>query len=211
MSSITYDDKKYLEKTIKLLDRVEYNEILKILIKNKQKYSINKTGIFFNLKYIDTDSLKELINFVKFCTENRKIFKLEPEINYIYNPEDKKNIHNLEDKDIKYKMNKESETGNLKKKFEFKLDSGLLHKDLDKFKSKNVKEMNFSFKNYLDKISIISNKEFENNEYVYPILNEYISNFEGVNDRIFKKCKNIDRSIGLKNDNNEKILERDKI
>ena len=210
MSGITYEEKKYLEKTIKLLDSVEYNEILKILIKNKQKYSINKTGIFFNLKYINTDSLKELINFVKFCTENRKIFKLEPDINYIDNLKDK-NINNVEEKDIKYKMKEESEIGSFKKTFEFKLDSGSLHKDNSKFKSKNVKEMNFTFKNYLDKISIISNKEFENNEYVYPILNEHNSNFEGVNDRIFKKCKNIDRSTGLKNENNDKILERDKI
>lgn len=208
MTSITYDEKKYLEKTIKLLDIVEFNEILKILVKNKQKYSINKTGIFFNLKYINDDSLKELLDFVKFCSENRKNFKLESDIDHIDISEDIHKINSVK-KNVKSKTIKGFEETNIKKKFEFKLDSVSLHKELDKFTSKNTKEMNFTFKNYLDKISIISSKEFKNSEFVYPILNEYGSNFEGVADRIFKKCKNIDRNLGIHKENNDKILERD--
>ena len=89
MSNITYEEKRYLEKTIKLLDSVEYNEILKILNKHKQKYSINKTGIFFNLKYIDDATLKEMIDFVNFCEKNRAEFKLDPNTKYINQIEDK--------------------------------------------------------------------------------------------------------------------------
>lgn len=204
MSVVSYEEKRYLEKALKLLDNVEYNEILKIMIKNNQKYSTNKTGVFFNLKYIEDVVLREIINFVNFCIKNRENFKLEP------NASEPQNIKKENNKYIK----NSDEGGNgeekeyFKKKFEFTLESKLLNKDLDKFKSRNNKELKFSFKNYLDKISIINNKEFENDGHSYPTLNQHISNFEGVSDRIFKKCKNIDRS-GIQNDNNEKILETD--
>ena len=78
MTDISYDDKRYLEKNIKLLDNVEYNEILKILLKNKQKYSANKTGIFFNLKYIN-DSMKSIrkiqidCNLLHRCTKDKEL------------------------------------------------------------------------------------------------------------------------------------------
>ena len=202
MTDISYDDKRYLEKNIKLLDNVEYNEILKILLKNKQKYSANKTGIFFNLKYINDSTIKEMINFVNFCKKNRETFKLELDVQNINDNTEERNIETKEHSPDIIAENKDY----FKKKFEFKLDSGILSNETDKFKSRS-KEMNFSFKNYLDKISIISNKEFENNEYKYPTLNEP-SDFGEVSDRIFKKCRNIDK-LGIKNENNEKILEID--
>ena len=196
MSNITYEEKRYLEKTIKLLDSVEYNEILKILNKHKQKYSINKTGIFFNLKYIDDATLKEMIDFVNFCEKNRAEFKLDPNTKY---------INQIEDKNDSESAGKTGEDYS-KKTFEFKLDSTSLKVRPDTFTNKTNKEMNFSFKNYLDKISVISNKEFENNEYTYPVLNT-ASDFGDVSHRIFKKCRNIDKQE-IPN-NIDKILERD--
>lgn len=196
MNKITYEEKRYLEKNIKLLDSVEYNEILKILNKHKQKYSINKTGIFFNLKYIDNTTLKEMIDFVNFCEKNRKEFKLETKINHPKHIEEKNDI----------KLEKKTKVEHSKKTFEFKLDSESLKAQHDTFANKNNKETNFTFKNYLDKISIISNKEFENNAYTYPILNPP-SDFGDVTHRIFKKCRNIDKPEIINND--DKILEMD--
>ena len=68
-------EKKRLKRDIKLLDKHEYIEILNIIKKNDQKYSENATGIFFNLKYINDKTIKEMINFMEFCKKNKIFLK----------------------------------------------------------------------------------------------------------------------------------------
>ena len=72
-------EKKKLIKNIEKLSKLELKEIF-ILLKNKNiEYSINKNGIFINLKKFDKELITELQNYVIFC-KNNKIF-LENNIN----------------------------------------------------------------------------------------------------------------------------------
>ena len=75
MSQIPFLIKKKLEKDMKLLDNNEYREVLNILKQNQQKYSSNSKGIFFNLKYVDDSTIKDIIKFVEFCKKNKYILK----------------------------------------------------------------------------------------------------------------------------------------
>ena len=62
-TEITYKQKKQLEKDISKLSSQEHTEILNIIRNNNQKYSENSTGVYFNLKYVDCDTLKKIIEF----------------------------------------------------------------------------------------------------------------------------------------------------
>tara|TARA_Y100001970_G_C14243765_1_gene866573 strand:- start:2610 stop:3092 length:483 start_codon:yes stop_codon:yes gene_type:complete len=65
--------KKKLIQNIEKLSKLELKEIF-ILLKNKNiEYSINKNGIFINLKNFDEELITELQNYVIFCKKN-KIF-----------------------------------------------------------------------------------------------------------------------------------------
>ena len=66
-NQVTYKHKKQLEKDITNLSSNEYNEILNIIRNNKQKYSENIGGIYFNLKYINDPTIHKIIEFVKFA------------------------------------------------------------------------------------------------------------------------------------------------
>ena len=64
------------------------------------------------------------------------------------------------------------------------------------------KSNNFSFKNYLDKISIIPKKEFKNKQpEKYPDLININTEFTGSNNRILKKCKNFENTFSKYSDN----------
>ena len=72
---VTYKHKKQLEKDIGNFAINEYNEILNIIRNNKQKYSENVGGIYFNLKYINEQTISKIIEFVKFAKSNRQLIK----------------------------------------------------------------------------------------------------------------------------------------
>ena len=174
-SEINILKKKKLERDIKQLDKHEYIEILNIIKKNNQKYSKNSTGIFFNLKYINDKTIMEIIHFVEFCKKN-KIF-LEKEV---YNEEKS----SREQEKLQNHINGSHNFENLD---DIKID---IQDILD---SKNNKATSFTFKNYLDKISIVPKKEFKNKQpSQYPNLININNEFTGSNNRILKKCKNLD-------------------
>ena len=50
---LTYKEKLKLQKNIKLLNKSQHIEILRILINSNIKYTENNNGIFFNLKYLN--------------------------------------------------------------------------------------------------------------------------------------------------------------
>tara|TARA_B110000977_G_C10848449_1_gene404831 strand:+ start:189 stop:764 length:576 start_codon:yes stop_codon:yes gene_type:complete len=156
--------KKQLEKDIKMLDKNEHLEILKIIQKNEQNYSKNSKGVFFNLKYVEEPVIYEIKNFVDFCKTNKPFLE---KINTL--PENGighdscKNISNI--------------------KIDIEMEKIL--------SSKSNKKNDFTFKNYLDKISIIPIKEFKNERSgKYPDLINITSKFTEINNRILKKCKN---------------------
>ena len=180
--SISILDKKKLERDIKKLDKHEYIEILNIMKKNNQRYSENSKGIFFNLKYINDRAIEEMMQFIEFCKKN-KVF-LEGK-NYADAPPESVNTksnpyegYNINDLDISI--------------------------DIKKFMdSKNEKSNNFTFKNYLDKISVVPKKEFKNKQpEKYPDLVNINTEFTGANNRILKKCKNYENNYTKHVENN---------
>jgi hypothetical protein len=156
---------KQLEKDIHKLTKNEYNEIFNIIRNNGSKYSENSRGVYINLKYIDKDTLYKMIKFINY-TKNCK----------------KKNI------DIDKKSN------NKKKAYELdinkKLDRDSIYKELTRLKEKKKNKDNFSFQNFLDKLSVTNIKQFGNNDKIkYPNLKNTNIKFDGVKARLLKKCR----------------------
>lgn len=68
---LNLQQKKQLKKDIKNLNKNEYIEIFKIIINNNIKYTENKNGIFFNLKYLNDNVVKKIYSFVEFSKINK--------------------------------------------------------------------------------------------------------------------------------------------
>ena len=66
-------EKKRLIQNIEKLSKLELKEVFLLLKNKKIEYSINKNGIFINLKNFDEELIKELQTYVLFC-KNNKIF-----------------------------------------------------------------------------------------------------------------------------------------
>lgn len=166
-SKINYKDKKQLEKDISTLSSNEHNEILNIIRVNNQTFSENNTGVFFNLKYMNEQTILKLINYVNYCKENK--LKKKNEI--------KQNI------DVKINQFKD-----ISNESKFTLDKSEI---LEQLKSLNDKKNeNFTFQNFLDKLSVTNIKSFKKNEkIVYPQLNQCKKKMLGVNERLIKICR----------------------
>lgn len=82
--------KKELFNKISLLDKIEHEEIYKILIENSPEINLttNANGIFFNLSSLNDELITKINLFVDFCIKN------------------KKNLDDYDKKLIEYKNNK---------------------------------------------------------------------------------------------------------
>mgnify|MGYP006084523249 CR=1 FL=1 len=166
-------NQRQLEKDIKYLDKNEHLEILKIMRKHEQKYSENSKGVFFNLKYIDNHVISEIKEFVEFCKSNKSF------------------LNNLETGEDPIRGETINPTlGKCVSKVDIDIEKIL--------SSKTDKKNNFSFKNYLDKIAIVPNKEFKNKgDDSYPNLININTKFSEMNSRILKKCKSVAEAEGF--------------
>ena len=167
---VSYREKKQLEKDIVNLTTNEHTEILNIIRNNNQKYSENNAGVYINLKYVDEDTIRKIIDFVTFCKKNKD--------------EDK-------EENKQKKTNKNKKATNILGK-NFTLNKEEVTSQLQRLKDK--KPENFSFQNFLDKLSITNIKQFKKNEkIVYPQLKQTKKKFEGVGERLLKKCRDVNR------------------
>lgn len=165
---ITYKQKKQLEKDINVLTTNEHTEILNIIRNSNQKYSENNGGVYINLKFVDNSTIKSIIEFVDFCKNNRK---KEEEKNNKASKSTKKTDKKKTVLGKNYTLNKEDITNQLKR-------------------LKEQKQENFSFQNFLDKLSVTNIKTFKKNEkIVYPQLKQTRKKFDNLGDRILKKCR----------------------
>ena len=170
---LTYKHKKQLEKDISNLSRNEYTEILNIIRNNREKYSENVGGIYFNLKYINNDTIIKMIDFVKFSKANKSLII-----------EQNKN----KNKNKKPVVNKIG--NNIGKKYT--LDQKSIQLELIRLKNKNMEK--FSFQNFLDKLSVSNIKTFKKNDKIsYPELKIAKTNFTGSSERILKKCREVNK------------------
>lgn len=186
---IDYKFKKQIEKDITNLTLNQQTEILNIIKSNNQKYSQNKAGIYFNLKYIDNDTLMKLKNYIDNC---KKSFIRNSEIDYPNSRKDKA-IFTPNEKELKYTLDRKE-----------------IHAELQRLENKHNE--NFSFQNFLDKLSVTNIKTFKKNEKInYPQLKQNNKKFLGVNERLIKKCRDVnkDDETTIKNDeeSNECVLE----
>ena len=168
----SYKKKKKLEKDIANLLYDEQLEILNIIINNKQKYSKNNKGIFFNLKYIDINTLIQLENYVSKCKDKAKL----------------NNENSVNNNTIHSSINSISNDSLFDNDMSFTLDKDEIKKELIKIESKNKEH--FIFQNFLDKLSVTNIKSFQKSDQInYPQLNNSKKKLAGVNERLFKKCR----------------------
>ena len=206
-SSFTIKQKEQLKKKINNLDYNEQCEIFNIIRKDTDKISENNNGVFINLKYIKDETIDKLISFVDYCEKNKDLMKkgaqkYEDEIintllNYDSISENSKSTSTV----IK------SNTENLSECY----NSYTIENDyLDVMKKQKEEDIidKFSFKTYIDKLSVTSQKTFQtiDTDKKIPFIKTKKLRLVGVKARIMKKCRNINKNINfcLKSESDKK-------
>ena len=69
--SITYEERKKVFDNIKLLSKPEHEEIYRILYRNKEQFTENSNGIFFDLSVLTDDAFLRVKEYLEFCLKNR--------------------------------------------------------------------------------------------------------------------------------------------
>ena len=74
-TTLEYSEIKLLKENIELLHETEHIEILKILIKNNERFTENKNGIFINTSKIGNETLLCIYKFVQYCLSNSNLLE----------------------------------------------------------------------------------------------------------------------------------------
>ena len=70
-----YEERKAFLEDLKILNKVEKEELFRILKKNFVPLSENSNGIFFDVSSLDKETFLQLVSFMEFCKENRREFE----------------------------------------------------------------------------------------------------------------------------------------
>jgi len=62
----------YIFNNIKLLVPSEYEEIFRIIRKQKESFSENSNGVFFDLSGVSEDTLLKIKEYIDFCLKTRQ-------------------------------------------------------------------------------------------------------------------------------------------
>lgn len=68
----SYDERKKVFDTIKLLVKPEQEELFRIIRKTKETYTENSNGIFFDLSIISEDTFIQIKDYLNFCLKTRE-------------------------------------------------------------------------------------------------------------------------------------------
>ena len=68
----SYDERKKVFDTMKLLVKPEQEEIFRIIRKMKENYTENSNGIFFDLSIISDDTFIQIKEYLRFCLRTRE-------------------------------------------------------------------------------------------------------------------------------------------
>ena len=71
-TEIPLEDLKIIKREIETLNENEQLEVIKILINNDCKYTVNKNGLFVNLNILTLDIIQKLREYLEFSKENNK-------------------------------------------------------------------------------------------------------------------------------------------
>jgi hypothetical protein len=69
---MNYEKRRTIFETLKILVKAEYEEVFRILKRNKEDWTENSNGIFFDMAAIKDQTLGQLSEYMTFCLENRK-------------------------------------------------------------------------------------------------------------------------------------------
>jgi len=70
-----YERRKAFLEDLNTLNKVEQEEVFRILKKNSSLFSENSNGIFFDVSRIDKSTFSQLLTFIEFCKKNREEFE----------------------------------------------------------------------------------------------------------------------------------------
>jgi Bromodomain extra-terminal - transcription regulation len=70
---MSYEKRKHFFENLKILVKSEYEEIFRILKRNKEQYTENSNGIFFDVNTVSDPCFQALQEYMNFCLENRRI------------------------------------------------------------------------------------------------------------------------------------------
>jgi hypothetical protein len=70
---MSYERRKQFFEHLKILVKSEYEEVFRILKRNKEEYTENSNGIFFDVNVVGDACFAALEEYMNFCLENRRI------------------------------------------------------------------------------------------------------------------------------------------
>ncbi len=68
----SYDERKRVFDTMKLLVKPEQEEVFRIIRKMKENYTENSNGIFFDLSVISDNTFNQIREYLQFCLKTRE-------------------------------------------------------------------------------------------------------------------------------------------
>ena len=72
----SYDERKKVFESIKVLVKSEQEELFRIIRKTKVNYTENSNGIFFDLSTISNESFSLIKEYINFCLKTRQEHEL---------------------------------------------------------------------------------------------------------------------------------------
>ena len=74
-----YDNRKQLLEDLKILNKLEQEEIFRIVKTSNSMYTENSNGIFFDISKLSTPVFEQIVVFINFCKQNRENFQTREE------------------------------------------------------------------------------------------------------------------------------------
>jgi dsDNA-specific endonuclease/ATPase MutS2 len=68
----SYDERKRVFDTMRLLVKPEQEEVFRIIRKMKENYTENSNGIFFDLNMISDETFDQIKEYLRFCLKTRE-------------------------------------------------------------------------------------------------------------------------------------------
>ena len=69
---MSYEQRKQYFENLKILVKSEYEEVFRILKRNKVEHTENSNGIFFDVSLLTAETFQQLEEHMNFCLQNRK-------------------------------------------------------------------------------------------------------------------------------------------
>ena len=68
----SYEERKKIFESIKILVKSEQEEVFRIIRKTKENYTENSNGIFFDLSTVSDETFNQIKEYLDFCLKTRQ-------------------------------------------------------------------------------------------------------------------------------------------